>query len=187
VLQSLPIAVTLGAALVLGEQVGWRRRVAILAGFVGVLIILRPGSDGFSPYMLLGVLTVGLVVVRELSTRVLTASVPSSLVAFVNLLAIAIFAGLASIFETWKPVDGQNWVLILGAGALILIANFSMVRALRIGDVGFASPFRFSAMLWAALVGFLLFSEVPDLWTIAGSGIVIGAGLFTLYRETRRR
>ena len=185
ILQALPLAVTLAAALFLGEAVGWRRYSAIGLGFAGMLIIVRPGGDGFNAYALWAVAAVGFIVLRDLSTRRLGPGVPSAFVALVSSLAITLVGGLLSFTETWQPVSGGALALLAGAALFIFFGYLFAVMAMRVGEVSFSSPFRYTVLIWAMVLGLVLFGEIPDFWTWVGSVIVVGTGIYTFYRERR--
>ena len=185
ILQSLPLAVTLAAALFLGEPVGWRRYLAILVGFLGVLIIVRPGSDGFNAYALWAVAAIGFIVLRDLSTRSLTPDVPALGVALVTSAALTATAGMAAAVAGWQPVAAAH-LLVLGLAAVCLLTGYIFgVMTMRIGEIGFIQPFRYTLLVWAMLFGIVMFDEWPDAWMLAGSAIVVATGLFTFYRERR--
>jgi drug/metabolite transporter (DMT)-like permease len=185
ILQSLPLAVTLAAALVFDEPVGWQRYLAIAIGFLGVLIIVRPGTEGFNAYSLWAVAAVAFIVTRDLVTRRLSPDVPGTPVALVTSAALTLAAALAAGFEDWRAVEASS-LLALGIASLCLVvgAIFS-VTGMRVGEIGFVQPFRYSALLWAMVLGIVMFGEWPDAWMLVGSAIVVGTGLFTLYRERR--
>ena len=188
IMQALPLAVTLAAALFLGERVGWRRMAAIGVGFAGVLLIVRPGTEGFDVWSLLGLVSVAFVVVRDLVTRQFAAALPSVLVALCSAVAVTLMgvAGMAA-GGGWQPVDAPDAArLLLASGALIL-GYVSSVQAMRQGDVAMVAPFRYSMLIWATLFGWLLFGTLPDRWTWAGAALVVGSGLFTLWRERVRQ
>ena len=185
ILQALPLAVTLAAALFLGEAVGWRRYSAIGLGFAGMLIIVRPGGDGFNAYALWAVAAVGFIVLRDLSTRRLGPGVPSAFVALVSSLAITLVGGVLSVTETWQPVSGGALALLAGAALFIFFGYLFAVMAMRVGEVSFTSPFRYTVLIWAMVLGLVLFGEIPDFWTWVGSVIVVGTGIYTFYRERR--
>ena len=115
ILQSMPLAVTLSAALFLGETVGWRRYLAITIGFIGVMVIIQPGSDGFSAYSLWAVGAVCFMVVRDLTTRRLTRGIPSIFVALTTAVGITVVGGLASATQPWGSVSGHAVALLVGA------------------------------------------------------------------------
>ena len=185
ILQSLPLLVTLGAALVFGERIGWRRMLAISLGLVGVLLIIRPGTEGFDRWSVLGLLSVAGVVVRDLSTRKLSRAVPSVLVAICASAAVT-GLGLVGLGLTgWQAMSLREGALILGASATLIVGYLTVVMVMRGGDIGLVAPFRYTSLLWAIGLGWLLFGTFPDGWTLTGAGIVVLAGLFTLLRERR--
>jgi drug/metabolite transporter (DMT)-like permease len=185
ILQSVPLAVTLGAALFFDEPVGWRRYLAIAIGFAGVLVIVRPGSDGFTVYALWALAAIVFIVARDLATRRLTPDAPGTAVAFVTSLALTVAAGNAAAATDWAPV-GPRQMLALTVAALCLIVGYIFgVRSMRVGEIGFVQPFRYTLLVWAMLFGIVMFGEWPDGWMLAGSAIVVGTGLFTLHRERR--
>lgn len=185
ILQSLPLAVTLAAAVFLREPLGWRRLTAILIGFGGVLLIVRPGAEGFSLWSLLGLASVACVVARDLATRRLGAGVPSATVALWTSLAVTVM-GLAGTAATgWQPVSVGQSTLILSAAVALIVGYLFIVAAMRGGDIAFVSPFRYTAMVWAIGLGWLMFSDLPDGATLLGSAIVVATGIFTLWREAR--
>lgn len=183
VLQVLPLTVTLGAALFFGDPVGWRRMSAILVGFCGMLLIVRPGPNGFdidSVYALAAVLCV---TVRDLATRRMSASVPSMTVTLVASLAVLVFFGLGSVGTEWQPLDLRLTLLVGGASFFILGGYLFSVMVMRVGDIAVVAPFRYTGLLWALALGWLVFGDWPSDLTLLGAGIVVATGVFTLYRE----
>ena len=183
ILQSVPLAVTLGAALFLGEQVGWRRYLAIGIGFLGVLIIVRPGSEGFNAYALLALAAIVFIVLRDLSTRSLTPDAPASYVVFLTSVAMTAAAGLAAAATDWRPFTHVHMLTLAGSGFALLLGYVFGVMTMRIGEIGFTQPFRYSLIVWAILAGIVMFDEWPDGWMLAGTAIVVATGMFTFYRE----
>lgn len=184
VLQALPLAVTMGAALFLGERVRWRRWLAIAAGFSGVMIIVRPGFEGFNAYSLLALGCVVVCAVRDLATRHIPEEVPSMLISTVTA-GVVTLAGAALIvpFGGWSPMDAGVVSLLAVASVLLLIGYQFIIMGMREGEISFVAPFRYTALLWAILLGYLAFGDVPDMAMIVGSAIVVASGLYTLYRE----
>jgi drug/metabolite transporter (DMT)-like permease len=185
ILQSVPLAVTFGAALFLGERVGWRRYLAIAVGFAGVLIIVRPGSEGFTGYSLWALAAIGFIVLRDLSTRSLSPDAPASFVVFVTSILMTLAAGLAAALTDWRAVDPGHVAALAAAGACLVVGYVFGVMTMRIGEIGFTQPFRYTLIVWAILFGIVMFGEWPDLWMLTGSAIVAATGLFTFYRERR--
>ena len=188
ILQTLPLTVTLGAALVFREPVGWRRFSAIGVGFLGVLLIIRPGTDEFTIYALYGIGAVVASTVRDLATRRLSREVPSMTAALVAAMVVAGLGGvMAGADAPWvTPTAGQMGA-IAGAAALICLAYMSIVGAMRVGEVGFVAPFRYTSLVVAVLAGVVVFGERPGALTLAGMVIVVGSGLYTLWRERQLR
>ncbi len=187
ILQALPLLITFGAALVYKDQIGWRRMTAILVGLVGVLIIIRPGTEGFDRWSLLGLASVAFVVVRDLAVRPMQGQVPSTLVALGAAVSVTLMGWTGTAFQGWQTPTGSEAARILGAGLFLIAGYLSSVAAMRHGDIGLIAPFRYTSLLWAIALGFLVFGNLPDFWTVIGATIVIAAGLFTLWRERRLR
>ena len=184
ILSAMPLAVTAGAALLLGERVGPRRWTAILVGLAGVLLIVRPGTDGFDSASLLMVGCVVLSAGRDLVTRRLPATIPSLLVTAVSASVIALGgAALAMLSGDWIPTSGAQLARLVGAAFFVFFGMHGVVTAMRVGEVGAVAPFRYTGLVWAMLIGWLAFAEVPDGWTFAGAAVVVATGLFTLARE----
>jgi len=187
ILQALPLTVTMFAAIFFGEQVGWRRWSAILAGFIGVLIIIRPGGDGFNEYAVLAIVAVACVTVRDAITRRLDRSVPSLFVAFISAIPIFIYGGVATATTGWTVVSGTMIGIVVVAAIAITCGYLFAVMAMRNGEISFVAPFRYTGMIWAILFGFLLFGDLPDAATILGTMIVIGMGVYAFHRERIRQ
>jgi len=185
ILQALPLAVTLGAAVFLKEPVGWKRYTAIAVGFAGVMIIVRPGAEGFDAYALLAVVSVGFVTLRDLATRRLSGPVPSLFVAFLTAVSILLLGAVMLPFTDWTPVETSHLTIIaVGASALFFGYVFS-VSSMRVGEVAFVAPFRYTILIWAILLGIVIFGHIPDGWTLVGASIIVATGVFTFYRERR--
>ncbi|MEM9576202.1 MAG: DMT family transporter [Pseudomonadota bacterium] len=189
ILQATPLFVTLGAALFLQEQVGWRRWTAILVGFFGVLLIIRPGLDGFdwqSLFALQGVIGLG---IRDLATRRVppqTSSLQLSFWAFLVLLPAAAFMMWVND-ETLTMPDWTGWTIYAIALLIGILAYYTIVAAMRLGEISFVSPFRYSRILFALIIGVFVFSERPDALTLIGAAVIVGSGLYTLWRERNGR
>jgi drug/metabolite transporter (DMT)-like permease len=184
VLQALPLAVTMGAALVFNEGVGWRRWLAIAIGFAGVLIIVRPGLEGFSIYSVLALACVACCAVRDLATRRIPQAIPTLLVSTTTALAMTMLgAALLLPMGGWTPMTGESTGLLAMAAVLVVIGYQFIIMAMRMGDISFIAPFRYTALLWSILLGLFIFGDVPDLPMILGASVIVGSGLYALYRE----
>lgn len=185
ILQALPLTVSLAAAVFLGADMGWRRLSAILIGLVGVLLIVKPGGEGFNAYSISALAAVGCVTVRDLLVRKISSDVPFMLVAWFTAFAVLVGSGLASLTEDWQPLSTLGQFQMSGAIVMIIGGYIFSVTAMRHGDIAFVAPFRYTSLLVAVALGFLVFAEVPDTLTIIGALIVVATGLFTLYREAK--
>lgn len=187
ILLALPLAVTLGAAVFLGEQVGWRRWLAIFTGFAGVLIVIRPGPDGFSLGAIYVIGTVFFTTIRDLITRRIDASVPTLPITIVTVVAITTFGGLAIVpLGGWQPLDMRMALHLAAAAAFLVIGYQCAVIAIRSGEIGFVAPFRYTSLIWAIGISILFFGEIPDSWMSVGVAVIVTSGLYAFYRENRR-
>ena len=187
VLQALPLTVTLAGAVFLGEAIGWRRMSAILVGFLGVFLIVRPGADGFNGYSLYALAAVACVTVRDLAARKLPPDVPSVMVALVAALSVLLLSGIACATQTWVPVTLTASAQLLGAMCAIVFGYVFSVAAMRTGELGFVAPFRYTGLIAALFLGWVIFAEWPDRLTLLGAAIVVATGVFTLMRERKSR
>ena len=185
ILQSLPLAVTLAAALFLGERVGWLRYLAIGIGFVGVLIIVRPGSDGFNAYALAAIAAVGFIALRDLSTRQLAPRPAGDRHRLRDLGRADRGGGPCRRPRGVAAADARPRRAAGGGRGLPDHRLRPGVTAMRLGEIGFVQPFRYTLLIWAMLYGLALFGEAPDPWMLPGSAIVVATGFFTLHRERR--
>ena len=185
-LQALPLTVTLAASWFLGEKIGWRRGVAILIGFIGVLLIIQPGTDEFNVYSILGIFCVIFVTIRDLVVRKFSTKISTLYVAFITAAAIALVGGfLTFTYEGWIPMKLNEVILLFIASTLIFVGYFFAISAMRSGQVGFVSPFRYTIMIWAIILGYLIWGDIPNNLTLLGISIVIGMGIFTFWREAQ--
>ncbi len=187
VFQALPLVITMGAALFMNEQVGWRRWSAILVGFVGVLLIIRPGLAGFEPASLLVLLSVFAIAVRDLLTRLVDVAVSSTVVSFQGSAALVLAGGLLLAFFPGEvtAVSSLQGVMIFGGVIFGVMGYYGIVVAMRVGDASAVTPFRYSRLLFSILAGMVMFNERPDMMTMLGASLIIGSGLYTFLRERR--
>jgi S-adenosylmethionine uptake transporter len=185
-LQATPLSIAFAAALLLNEPIGRKRIAAIVIGFAGVLIIVRPGLAGFNAYSLLGLVAVAFVTLRDLTARQLSPSIPSLLVAFVASFAIMATGGVGLLItQSWQtPSIPETGILALAA-VFLMVGYYCSVATMRVGDVAVVSSFRYTVMIWAIALGWIIFGDIPDLWTNLGMIVILSAGLFTMWRERR--
>ena len=189
ILQTTPLMVTLGAALFLGEAVGWRRWLAICVGLFGVLLIVRPGMEGFDWNVLFAVQGMIGLSIRDLATRRVPATL-SALQLSLTAFALLVPTGAAVMWATgttYATPDPREWGILAIAALIGAFSYRFIVMAMRLGEVSFVTPFRYSRMVFALIIGLVVFAEVPDALTLVGVVIVIASGLFTLWRERVRK
>jgi drug/metabolite transporter (DMT)-like permease len=187
ILQMTPLSLTAASALFLGEHVGWRRWTAVAIGFAGALLVIKPGSSAFNVWALLGVLAVLSSTLRDVSTRRLDVALSPLLIMLLSQLMVGA-AGLACwTIETWKwPTPGQYAGLIF-ASVFSLVGHLCVIYSLRSGEVAAVAPFRYAGIIWAILLGYMIWSQLPDALSLAGILILTSAGLYTFYREQQLR
>ncbi|MGB0844613.1 MAG: DMT family transporter [Alphaproteobacteria bacterium] len=183
ILQALPLAVTLGAALLLGEKIGWRRITAILVGFFGVLLIIQPGFGDFSFYSILVILSVLAAAGRDLVTRKMPENVPSLFISLYTSIVITCMGAVMTVLHGWESVSWLVLAYIAAASIFIIVGYFFIIAGMRVGETGFVTPFRYTVLIWALLVGYVAFDEVPNTLMLIGSAIVVGMGLYAFHRE----
>ncbi|MEM7753447.1 MAG: DMT family transporter [Pseudomonadota bacterium] len=185
--QAQPLAVTLGAALFLGETVGWRRWLAVGLGFLGVLIILRPGLGDFDPNLLWVLLYIFGLAARDLASRLIPSGVSTQFAVAWAMLPMA-FAGAAMMpFQGgWYPVDALGLFYLIGVTLSAAAALWMITTALRMGEVSSVAPFRYTRIIFALVISYVVFAEVPDIYTWAGAALIVGSGLYAFFRERQR-
>lgn len=189
ILQATPLAVTLGAALFLGEPVGWRRWTAITVGFTGVLLVLRPGLAGFTPASLFAVIAVAGLALRDLSVRRIPPEVTSAQLSVWGFATVVPTGALMMLLMGEGPVvPGGVDLARLGAAFVVGgLGYYAIVAATRTGDVAVVVPFRYTRLVFAMVLGALAFGERPDTLTLTGAALIVAAGLYTIWRESRGR
>ncbi|WP_138469895.1 DMT family transporter [Poseidonocella sp. HB161398] len=185
--QAAPLSVTLAGAIFLKEPIGWRRLVAIAAGFLGVLVIIRPGTEGFTAWSLCALLAVAFLTLRDLASRQIPAAIPPTIPAFGGSLATTSMAFIWGLFIDWQPVPLPVLATLAAGGVLLVAAYLLAIQAMRTGELAFVAPFRYMALIWAILIGVTLLGERLDVYTVIGSAIVVVSGAYSLWREIRLR
>jgi S-adenosylmethionine uptake transporter len=187
IIQTIPLAVTLAGALFLREPLGWRRFTAILVGFAGVLLIVRPGTEGFTLYSVYALISVLFVTLRDLATRRLSAAVPSFTVAISAAAGVGLFGAMGTLGSDWTPVSSRAGLFLAGASLFIVGGYIFSVMVMRVGDLATVAPFRYTSLIFALLLGLAFFGEWPSGLTLLGAAIVAGSGIYTLLRERHLR
>ncbi len=183
VLQSVPLILTAFAAIILQEQVGWRRWAAVSTGFIGVMLIVKPGLDGFSVFSLSALMAAILIAARDILTRRLSVQTPSFFVALVTALAVTVAGGMVTLASGWQTPSLFSWLLMSGAALAIPAAYVLSIATMRVGDVSFVTPFRYTAVMFATILSGLMTGHLPDGLSLLGTSLVIAAGIYCLHRE----
>jgi len=183
-LQAQPLAMTMAAAIYLGERVGPRRWTAVGLGFVGVMMIIRPGAEAFDPNVLWTLLGIAGLTARDIGTRLLPKDISTSFASFWVLFLLALL-GLAimPIDGAWRPIEGLAWIWLIGCSATVAVAIVVITAALRIGEISAIAPFRYTRMVFALAIAILLLGESPDAMTWAGTALIVCSGIYAYWRE----
>ena len=185
ILQIAPLLVTIGAVVFFKEKVGWRRWTAVFIGFIGVLLIVRPGFEGFMPASIFAILGSVFLAARDLATRAMQVKLPSVTIALYAFIAFGISGILIIPFNSPMVLPTSNQIIyFIGASAFGVIAYYSLVISSRIGEMSVISPFRYSRIVFAMLLAIIILDENPDGLTLIGASIVVASGLYTFVRET---
>ena len=181
---STPLWVCLLSPLLLGEHVGWRRWLAVLAGFLGVLLVLRPGTDAFHPAMLLSLAAAFTLSLYQIFTRKVGAHDAAIASLFWGTAAGAVLSlPLPVVTGAFALPQGLEWAYLIGMASIGSMGHFLLVQAHRLADASLLAPFSYTQLFWMILIGWLWFGDVPDLLTVLGALMVAGAGLFVFHRE----
>ena len=178
-----PVIATALAALLLGESIRWRRWTAIAMGFTGVVVMLRPTPDLIRLVAVVPLLAALVGAFRDIVTRKMGTGGESTLAIMLVSTAVVTFAGLFTIPFGWVPVDITDMGLFIASALLVGFAQALMIEALRLGEVGLVAPFKYTSLVWAVLLGLLVWGDLPDAWTWVGSTLVVGSGIYIWHRE----
>lgn len=185
-MQVTPLSITLLAALFLGEAVGWRRWTAIGVGFVGVLLVAQPGGRDFSVYAISAVMVALIISVRDILTRRIDPAIPTPAITLSTTAAVCGLGFAGAPLQTWASVSEAQLLILAGSAALVTAANFAIIRAFRGTDLTVVSPFRYFGVLWAVVLGFIIWGELPDMLAVCGTLLIVGSGIYTMHREALR-
>ena len=180
-----PIIMTALAPYFLGEEVGWRRWTAVIIGFSGILLMIRPSGEALFWPALLALAATFFNSFRDLATRHLSRTEDANGI-MICTTACVMLGGFGSLFFAWRAPDLEGLALFALTGVLQGIGQYFLVVAFLFGEAVVVAPVRYVALLWATLYGYLMFGDIPGLDTLSGAAIVVGSGLFIFYREARK-
>lgn len=186
ILQATPIMITVLSVVLRLETVRWRSWTAIIVGFVGVLLIVKPSASGFNVYAGLALLSAALVAFRDLVTRSVPSHIPTVLVTLLTTVMVTALGFLLSFGENWHALSAAQIAQLAAAAILVTLGNLAIIKALRLGELSVVSPFRYSVILTSLLAGFLIFGELPDRVSVLGIVLIVSSGLYTIHREQVR-
>lgn len=172
-----PLVITLFAILAFGEHVGPARWTAIAVGFLGVLLVVQPASDGFNGWALLCLFGTLLHAARDLMTRTIPRSIPSVLVTLSTALAVTLFAGGGTLVQGWVPVAAWQLGLLATASVFLSTGYYLLIVAMRDGELSLIAPFRYTGLLFAVVLGYAVWGDVPNPLAWCGIVLLVGAGL----------
>jgi drug/metabolite transporter (DMT)-like permease len=186
ILMATPLMVTIGAAVFFEEKVGWRRWTAVMIGFCGVLLILRPGFDSFMPASLLAVISTVFLAIRDLVTRAMRFEISTTTVSMYAFFACGISGFIAMPFYSAMVMPSSSEVMYLISATVVgVIGYYAIVLATRNGDASVISSFRYSRLVFVMLLATIILAERPDLLTLSGAAIIVLSGVYTFIRENK--
>lgn len=182
ILMASPIIIVVLAVLLRIEHVGWRRSLAVVAGFLGVLLVIRPAPENFDIPAIVALFSATLVAARDLLTRKIGSDIPATVIT----LTMTVIVGAASLalglFEAWQPAWRIETIYLALSAVLVTIGSVLTVIAFRSGDVGLISGYRYAVVVFAVLIGYMVWGDLPDGWALAGIMLIVASGLYTLHR-----
>lgn len=185
--QASPLMIALLARVLLGERVDTARWAAIALGFTGVLMVIQPRAEGFNAYAWLCLIATLIYAFRDLMTRKIPVGTPSILVTLVTAVVVWVMAAVLLVFEGWAPMQWRD-VGLLGIASVFLSTGYhAAIAATRHAEISVVAPFRYVGLLWALLIGFVVWGDVPNALAAAGIALLIGAGLFMIRQQRRPR
>jgi len=180
-----PLFILVLAVVFFGERLRWGRTLAGVVGFGGVLLVIRPTTEGFNAYAWLCVLGTLMHAGRDVMTRRIGSGVPGLLITLATALCVTLISGLWSLSEPWRPIEPVALTWLALASICLAWAYHLIIVAMRHGEMGVIAPFRYSALLYAVVLGYLIWGEVPDGWTWVGIGLLVGAGLSLIWSNRK--
>ncbi|MGX5732957.1 DMT family transporter [Bosea thiooxidans] len=181
-----PLLIVVLAVMFGIERVGWRRTLALTIGFIGVLFVVRPGAASFNAAALVAVFSVLFTACRDLATRSIGDDVPSTIVSLTTTVLVGVIALGFGLTEQWQPIWRIETVYVALAAILVTAGTFFIISAFRRTDVAVISQYRYAVIVFATLLGYLVWGDVPDLFAFFGIALIVGSGLYTMHRQRVR-
>lgn len=184
---AVPLMLTVCAAFILRERVRWRRWSAVIVGFAGVLLVVQPGATGFNWFALWALAATAAHAARDLLTRRIRSGIPSVIVTLSTAVVVTVAASVFSAIEGWAPLSWRQLLLLIAASAFLSGGYYMVIECMRHGELSVVAPFRYTAILWALLLGYLVWGDVPNALAWTGIALLVGSGLYIFHREQVRR
>jgi drug/metabolite transporter (DMT)-like permease len=182
-----PFLMAVAAVLFFKESVGWRRWLSIAVGFAGMLLVVKPATEAFNAVSLLVVAATFFVLVRDMLTRRIAADVPTTVISFASATVAVGVGALGAAAEPWMMPSTQALIWVIVSAAFLMGAFVFLVIAFRIADISYVAPFRYALVVFAVILGIVLFGEIPDRWSLIGIALIVGSGIYMVHREAVRR
>ncbi|MCB1971963.1 MAG: DMT family transporter [Geminicoccaceae bacterium] len=182
VFAATPLVITALAVPILGEKVGWRRWLAVAMGFIGVMIILRPGDASFQAGYVIVLVATLMFAVFQIMTRILTRHESVGMIFFIQIALGTLLLAVPALLD-WKTPTGADWLKLAGTAILGSLSHLLLIKAYSLAAASILQPFSYSQLLWAIVLGIVFFGDIPDMATLTGASIVVGAGIFAWWRS----
>jgi drug/metabolite transporter (DMT)-like permease len=183
---SSPLMLTALAVVLLKERVNWRLWAAVIVGFAGVLLVIQPRPGNLDVWLWLVLLATAANALRDVMTRVVSASVPALIIAFAGSAMSAVVGCAWAVVEGWQPMSGLQLVILCAGSVLLAVGYQLIVLAMRLGEVSVVGSFRYTAILWAVAIGYFVWNEVPNVVAVVGIAVIVASGLYIIGRERNR-
>jgi drug/metabolite transporter (DMT)-like permease len=184
---SVPLVILPLAVILLAETVGWRRWSALLVGFCGVLLIVKPGPEGINWWAMLALVSTVAQAMRDVVTRRIPVGVPSVLITALSAVVLTAGTGVLAFYEGWRPIPATVLLSMAAASVMVTGAMYLLVVSTRIGEASVIAGFRYAAMVWGIALGYAIWGYLPDMAAWIGIVLIVGAGLYAAHRERLRR
>ena len=186
IIMTSPLLIAGFAAVYMGESTGAGRWLAIGLGFLGVLLIIQPRAEGFNLYAVVCLIGTTLMSVRDVLTRRIAVGVPATIITLATAVAVTLLSGAVSLVEGWQPFGGFEFTLLALASVFLAAGYYCIVVGMRHGELSVVGPFRYSGLLWAVIIGFVVWGDIPNALAWVGIVLLTGSGLYVVYSERAR-
>ena len=186
ILLSSPLLMTILAIIFLKEPVGWRRWLAILCGFAGTLLIIKPDTQAFNYWAAVGFLAAFSAALRDLVTTKIHSAISTFEVTFISAIFATGIALLLGVGDSWEPMVTHDVVLLIILAVGWVTGTFLLVHACRAGPIFIVASFRYTLLVWGGIAGYFVFGNLPDIWSLFGAAIIVLCGVYVFYREAVR-